>query len=730
MFKKSKITRFISLSAAAVCMASAMSFAPISILTADAADPLTAFEITEDMKIGWNIGNSMDATASGTTAGVESETAWGNPKTNQALIDEIKARGFNTVRIPTTWYQHLDADNNIDPAWMARVKEIVDYCFNNDMYVILNVHHENWINRADLGTAYNEMKPKLMKIWQQIATEFAEYDQHLIFECMNEPRAAGTTHEWWGPQQDEVDTINKLNADFVELIRSTKSPYSSTRLLMIPGYCASSDKTIFSKIEVPDDDYVAVSIHAYSPYTFVMAKDDGNGNLYDHSTYTESYSAELHTILENIRNTFIDKDIPVVIGEFSASNYQNTEARCDWATDYISTTKKFGIPCVLWDNDARGNSDPSEAHDYIDRKAVVNNGATGDAAWYPDSVQVVDTMMKVLADDSIVWGSEGKAPVIKHQDISTGKKLLDKAVSLDAAIENGNCTPGLNATWDELENNEVAIKYTGDIPVVAVCDGNWKGWTEISPYDVDEVNGIAYYAGDRIKAAWSGDASEIQHIFARTNTKTEITDMVILGASEIEIPTEEVDKTIKFDLSFKDVSRTDNLVFSFKTTAGSTANGCVGFMNGADWEMVEWETVADSTGTVTVEIPMSKIPETVENGQAQIWWCDNEVSDFTYVFKGNQPESEPTSEPTSEPDVVPPTGIVYGDANEDGNVTISDCVTILQYLANGEKYKLSDHAKAQADVDGVAGVTGKDAAIIQLVDAGIYKASELPLKAQ
>ena len=82
MFKKSKITRFISLSAAAVCMASAMSFAPISILTADAADPLTAFEITEDMKIGWNIGNSMDATASGTTAGVESETAWGNPKTN------------------------------------------------------------------------------------------------------------------------------------------------------------------------------------------------------------------------------------------------------------------------------------------------------------------------------------------------------------------------------------------------------------------------------------------------------------------------------------------------------------------------------------------------------------------------------------------------------------------------------------------------------------------------
>ena len=738
MSKKSgKIRHFVSLSAAAACMISAMNFTPASIFTADAADPMTAFEITEDMKIGWNLGNSKDATTASATAGLETETAWGNPKTNQALIDAVKAKGFNTVRIPTTWYQHLDSDNNIDPAWLARVKEIVDYCFNNDMYVILNIHHEEWVNRADLGTAYDEMKPRFTKIWTQIANEFKDYDQHLIFEAMNEPRAVGTDHEWWGPTDSEVETINKLNNDFVNLIRSIDSPYSQNRLLMIPGYCASSDITMYSKIDVPDDDYVAVSIHAYSPYAFAMQYQDNNGNIIDHSTYTEKYSAELHNILDNIRNTFIDKDIPVVIGEFSASNYNNTEARCEWATDYITTTKKYGIPCVLWDNDARGNSDQSEAHDYLNRKAVVNG--TGEAAWYDDSGQVIDTMMKVLDDSSIKWGSEGKAPVIKHEDISTGKKLLDTSTTLDASVKDGNCTPGLNATWADLEGGEVAVKYTGDTPIVAVCDGEWGNWTEISPYDVDETNGIAYYAADSIKAAWSADLSEIQHLFARTNGVTNISEIAIIGASEIEIPTQPEDKTVKYDLDFtKAETRKDTLVLDFYSTAGTYANGCVGFMDGADWKAIEWEGTfknIDGRGFLEITVPVSEIPESVTSGQAQVWWSDEEITGFQYYFANDGVVTTTTAAPdivvtTTTTTAEAPTGLVFGDANEDGKVTISDAVRILQYLANGEKYALNEHAMAQADVDGNAGVSGKDAAVIQMVDSGVYKAEELPLKAQ
>ena len=124
---------------------------------------MTAFEITENMKVGWNLGNTLDAKAGGIDAqgnsydydhaGLETETCWGCPEANQQLFDALKAKGFNTVRIPTTWFQHLDDNDNIDPEWMARVHQVVDYAYKNDMYVILNLHHENWINRGDLLTA-------------------------------------------------------------------------------------------------------------------------------------------------------------------------------------------------------------------------------------------------------------------------------------------------------------------------------------------------------------------------------------------------------------------------------------------------------------------------------------------------------------------------------------------------------------------------------------------------
>ncbi|MBR3467729.1 MAG: cellulase family glycosylhydrolase, partial [Bacteroidales bacterium] len=142
-----------------------------------------------------------------------------------------------------------------------------------------------------------------MKIWTQIAEEFKDYDQHLIFECMNEPRAVNTEHEWWAAKAvPECDVINDLEHDFVDLIRNTDGPYAKTRLLMLPGYCASAEETFLKAIDVPNDPYVAISVHAYTPYDFTM-----NKAIADHSVFTSTYSANLASILEGIRNTFIDK---------------------------------------------------------------------------------------------------------------------------------------------------------------------------------------------------------------------------------------------------------------------------------------------------------------------------------------------------------------------------------------------------------------------------------------
>ncbi|WP_303823561.1 cellulase family glycosylhydrolase [Ruminococcus flavefaciens] len=767
MFKNSKnVKRFVSISAAAVCLLSSLRIAPISFV-ADAADKtMTAFEITENMKVGWNLGNTLDAYAQEPnpnnpkqyipvkSAGLETETCWGCPKANQTLFNAIKAKGFNTVRIPTTWFQHLDENDNIDPAWMARVHEVVDYAYKNGMYVILNVHHEeDWINRPDLATAYDEINPRLMKIWTQIATEFKDYDQHLIFECMNEPRAKGTSWEWWSATPvKEADVINKLEANFVKLIRGMDGPYAKTRLLMLPGYVASSDKTFLNQIVLPEnDDFLAVSIHAYTPYNFTMNTDESTGAYHD--TFTKEFSNDLAYNLQNFRDMFVNKGVPVVIGEMGTSNFGNTQARVEWTTQYFTTTKKYGIPCCLWDNNIEKNPDaPGECHGYINRE-------TGE--WYQSSLPVINKMMEIINDKSIVWGSEGKMPTFDHKDLSTGKVFLENA-EIDVAREKeyGNSTPGKEISWNDLKGKEVAIKYTGDVPVLAVSDKDYKGWTEMAAYTVDEDNKIAYYLVDQqVPAAWSGDLANINHMQARTPGKTTIEKMVILDApdAKIDVP---VDKTKKTNIDFANAQAGDNLIIKIKGEPNTDTNGCVGF-NGDGWEQIEWEGKTDANGALTVEIPMSKFPTGIQSAEAQIWY-QAELVDFDgYNFGKAQAETTTTtatttttttttsttttsdttttttvtsSASTTEPIVsttttttpVPKKG-GNGDANQDGQVDMADVVLIMQSMANPNKFKLSDKGAEAADVYENNGVTTQDALAIQYFL--LHQFTELPVPA-
>ncbi|MBR3900032.1 MAG: cellulase family glycosylhydrolase, partial [Ruminococcus sp.] len=734
VIKKTKITRFVSSAVAAACLATGLNFAPFT-MEIEAADQLTAFEITEAMQIGWNLGNTLDAYMSDAkhqpleSYGLEAETCWGNPKTTPELIAAVKAKGFNTIRVPVTWFQHVDKNNGykIDEAWLARVKEIVDYCYEQDMYVILNLHHEEpYVNRSTLGADYEELTGYVSSLWKQIAETFKDYDQRLVFETMNEPRAKGTDHEWWGPTKEETDTINKINADALEVIRGTGNDNNDTRLVMMPGYCASSDTSMMSKIVVPDDEYVAVSVHAYSPYNFTM-----NAEVKDHSTFTAAYATELTSILDGIRKTFGDKDIPVVLGEFSASNFGNTEARVEWAKAYISQTKEMGIPCVLWDNNVEKNNG-GEAHGYINRSNLT---------WYEGSETVVDTMMDVIKDDSIVWGSGRKSPTIEHDDIDSGFIVSDDTHELDASVKDGNCTPGLNATWKELEGGDVAVQYTGDQPVIAVVDGDWLNWTEIKAYD--DKDGIAYYSAKHIASAWGEDkVDEIAHLFVRTNSTTTVTKIAIIGEGKGEIEAPPEDKTKKYEVDFANRGDSNTLTFTIEGKAGSTTNGCVGYM-GDEWTNIEWDGKIGADGKLNVEVDITTIPASVKSAQIQIWWCDDENGEMTvYNFKSAdvvEPTTEPTeapttaapqpTEPTEAPSVPSVPATLYGDANNDGKITIADAAAILQTLSNSDKYPLSEQGAANSDVNGVTGITVDDAIVIMKIDAKLLEASELPLKA-
>ena len=181
---QSKFHKIFTVGTTAVMLLSSIAVFPA--FGGSAENVMTADDITQNMTIGWNIGNSLDATGYGSSQ----ETSWGNPTVTQELIDAVKAKGFNTIRIPTTWYPNVTTttDENGKPVytiseqWLQRVKEVVDYAYKQDMYVILNLHHEEWINRSDFPTAYEEMSERLKQMWLQIAAYFKDYDQHLIFE--------------------------------------------------------------------------------------------------------------------------------------------------------------------------------------------------------------------------------------------------------------------------------------------------------------------------------------------------------------------------------------------------------------------------------------------------------------------------------------------------------------------------------------------------------------------
>ena len=429
--------------------------------------------ILEDMGLGWNLGNSLDATGG---SGLDTETSWSNPKTTQALIDKVKSLGFNTVRVPVSWGKHVSGSNyTIDSAWLARVKEVVDYCYKNDMYVILNIHHDTKSSASASGagyyprsSAYSSSEKFVTSVWSQAAEYFKDYDYHLIFETLNEPRLIGTGYEWWfnkwsipSEVKDAIDCINKLNQKAVDTIRATGSNNRS-RLIMCPGYDASIDGATVSGFKLPTDisgnkNRIAVSVHAYSPYNFAM--NVGSGST---SAYTSSIKSELRDLFNTLKSNFRDRGIPVVIGEFGSTDKNNTAERVKWATDYTALAKKNNIPCVLWDNNAfaRYNGSSivlnSEYHGYINRK---NNTVTSPAK------DVIEALMKPYGN-RVDLNCSSSVTIIAGQS----KNIGASSSTSGAVLTYKSTTPSI-CTVDK-NGNVTALKIgTGYVTVTASANG-------------------------------------------------------------------------------------------------------------------------------------------------------------------------------------------------------------------------------------------------------------------
>ncbi len=329
----------------------------------------TATEIVSMMDKGWNMGNTFDATDGKKDDVYSQETSWGNPRASKELIQGVKAAGFNTIRIPVTWYRFEDKNNNyaIDEAFMARVTEIVDYAMDEGLFVIINLHHEKWVNDKDIDKNYVEIGKRLKATWSQIADNFADYDQHLIFEAMNEPRAQGANYEWTG-NKDCYAAVNYLNDVFVNTIRSNGKGHNGERMLMIPGYAASSSQNVLDSIEIPNvggkpAENICISVHCYSPYEFCLTDKQV---AFDPKRSTDT--SDITRLMSSCKRLFIDNGIPVIIGECGCTNSgNNNDARLEWFAFFGAQTKAKGIPAIVWDNGAKGSTG-GECHRYIDRK--------------------------------------------------------------------------------------------------------------------------------------------------------------------------------------------------------------------------------------------------------------------------------------------------------------------------------------------------------------------------
>ncbi|MCR5343636.1 MAG: glycoside hydrolase family 5 protein [Butyrivibrio sp.] len=331
-----------------------------------------AWEIVSQMKIGWNLGNTLDAHEPSikiTDAPSKQETCWGNPETTQEMIDAVLDLGFNTIRIPITWKAHIDENNQIDSAWMDRVQEVVDYAYGRGAYVIINVHHEDWnYPYYDNQDAASE---RLAAIWTQVSERFKDYDTHLVFELQNEPRKVGTDLEWNGGDKEGREVVNAVNMAGYEAIRASEG-YNKERLIMFPGYAASNQTNCLMAIKLPEnDDCVAVSVHSYTPYSFAL-------EMPGRSTYDNDHG-DLDRLLKDINRLFHFKNVPVIIGEFGAMNKDNEAERVEWVSYYLKKAREMNVPCIWWDNGIFEGS--GEKFGIIDRRTLETP--------YPDLIKAI-----------------------------------------------------------------------------------------------------------------------------------------------------------------------------------------------------------------------------------------------------------------------------------------------------------------------------------------------------
>jgi aryl-phospho-beta-D-glucosidase BglC (GH1 family) len=322
--------------------------------------PLAAFAQFPATAYGWNLGNTMEANCEG---------CWAPPAT-QALINQVSASGFNTIRIPVNWANHMNQQSVIDAAWLARVKVVVDWSLAKNMTVIINMHHDGWFDSCGFRRFDSKLNAKYVKVWQQIAQYFQAYDSRLMFCAANEP---------WVDSQAKCNILKQYYQSFINTVRGTGGN-NANRWLILPGPDTNIDKTYdwFTLPTDPTPGRLAVDVHYYDPYDFTLMTTDESWGSYSFF-WGAGYKTTVPSLLvrnctwgeedwlagqiAKMKTKFVNNGVPVMIGEFAAGkriDYPELGTGVEYNRHLASRTyfdKKVvelcnaaGIKPYFWDN--------------------------------------------------------------------------------------------------------------------------------------------------------------------------------------------------------------------------------------------------------------------------------------------------------------------------------------------------------------------------------------------
>lgn len=324
----------------------------------------SAFDLARKMIVGWNLGNSLEVPGS--------ETGWGNPKVTQVFIDSVKKAGINAVRLPCAWDSYIEdrSTSKLKASWLARVKEVVDYCVSNEMYVIINIHWDGgWLENNPTSAMQKTVNAKQKALWEQIAMNFRDYDEHLLFAGTNEVHADGN------PTSENFTVQLSYNQTFVNAVRSTGGR-NSYRNLIVQAYNTNIDYAVSNLTMATDSvpSRMLAEVHYYDPWDFCGLEADASwatakslwGKDFAQYGTISSWGQEdyVQAQFQKMKTNFVDKGYPVILGEFSAirrSNLTGSDLDHHLASrayffQYVAQqAKNHGLVPFYWDNGSTAN---------------------------------------------------------------------------------------------------------------------------------------------------------------------------------------------------------------------------------------------------------------------------------------------------------------------------------------------------------------------------------------